>query len=59
MMLTSRENDVNNHAREVKSGWSGHATVLSIAQSPTTFGVGFLLDNLVVRNFVLPSLIAH
>jgi putative drug exporter of the RND superfamily len=34
------------------------STVLSIAQIGTTIGVGLLLDTLVVRTFVLPSLIA-
>jgi len=34
------------------------STVLSIAQIGTTIGVGLLLDTLVVRSFVLPSLIA-
>jgi RND superfamily putative drug exporter len=34
------------------------SSVLSIAQIGTTIGVGLLLDTLVVRTFVLPSLIA-
>jgi putative drug exporter of the RND superfamily len=34
------------------------STVLSIAQIGTTIGVGLLLDTLVVRTFVLPSVIA-
>ena len=34
------------------------SSVLSIAQMGTTIGVGLLLDTLVVRTFVLPSLIA-
>lgn len=34
------------------------SSVLSIAQVGTTIGVGLLLDTLVVRTFVLPSLIA-
>jgi RND superfamily putative drug exporter len=34
------------------------SSVLSVAQIGTTIGVGLLLDTLVVRTFVLPSLIA-
>lgn len=34
------------------------SSVLSIAQIGTTIGVGLLIDTLVVRTFVLPSLIA-
>lgn len=34
------------------------SSVLSIAQIGTTIGVGLLLDTLIVRTFVLPSLIA-
>jgi putative drug exporter of the RND superfamily len=34
------------------------SSVLSIAQIGTTIGVGLLLDTLVVRTFVLPSLFA-
>jgi RND superfamily putative drug exporter len=34
------------------------SSVLPIAQVGTTIGVGLLLDTLIVRTFVLPSLIA-
>lgn len=34
------------------------STVLSIAQIGVTIGVGLMLDTLIVRTFVLPSLVA-
>jgi putative drug exporter of the RND superfamily len=34
------------------------STVLSVAQIGVTVGVGLLIDTLVVRSFVLPSIVA-
>jgi putative drug exporter of the RND superfamily len=45
-------------SRVVDSFALAGSTVLSIEQVGITFGVGLLLDTLIVRTFLMPSLVA-